>query len=95
MKKRWIVQKSYKVSGPEYYDVETLEELRQLLQARADSYIATEEHPPLGELEFRYELDDGDQPFIIHTYFTNKYGERARFARLVLDDVETQRAKTT
>lgn len=86
MTTRWIVQKSYKVAGPEYYDVQNLDELRSLLQARADSYIATEEHPPLGELEYRYELDDGDQPFVIHAYFYNKYGDRTRFARLVLDD---------
>jgi hypothetical protein len=86
MKTRWIVQKSHKVAGPDEYEVETLEELRELLQDRADSYISTDEHPPLGELEFRYELDDGDEPFIIHVYFYNKRGDRTRFARLVRDD---------
>lgn len=86
MKTCWIVQKSHKVAGPEEYWVESLDELRQLLQARADEYISTDEHPPLGELEFRYELDDNDQPFIVHAYFYNKYGDRTRFARLVLDD---------
>lgn len=86
MTTRWIVQKSHKVAGPDEYEVNSLEELRQLLQERADSYIATEEHPPLGELEYRYELDDGDEVFIVHVYFYNKYGDRARFARLVRDD---------
>lgn len=83
---RWIVQKSYKVGGPGYYDVENLDQLRKLLQDRADDYISTDEHPPLGELDFRYELDDGDEPFIVHAHFYNKYGDRTRFARLVRDD---------
>lgn len=86
METRWIVQKSHKVRMPDSIDCANLDELRQSLQDLADTYIATDEHPPLGELEFRYELDDGDEPFIVHAYFYNKYGDRARFARLVRDD---------
>jgi hypothetical protein len=83
---RWIVQKSHKVNMPNSIDCANLDELRQSLQDLANTYIATDEHPSLGELEFRYELDDGDEPFIVHAYFYNKYGDRSRFARLVRDD---------
>lgn len=83
MKMRWIVDKSYKVGGPGHYDVETLEELKELLQARADAYIATDEHPPLGELDYRFEHDERDRITLIRVSYINKHGDRARFARLV------------
>ena len=85
MTTRWIVEKSFKVAGPDYYDVHSLADLRELLQARADEYIATDDHPSLGELEFRYDLDGDDEPIVVYVYFRNKHGDRARFARLVRD----------
>lgn len=86
MNMRWIVEKSHKVNMPDSIECANLDELRSELQALADAYIATEENPSLGELEFRYELDDNDEPCVVYAYFYNKYGDRARFSRLVIDD---------
>jgi hypothetical protein len=85
MDTRWIVDKSYKVRMPDHMDCADLQELRLCLQDLADEYISTDEHPPLGELEFRYELDGQDQVEAVFAYFYNKHGDRQRFARLRRD----------
>jgi hypothetical protein len=80
----WATVKSYKVQAPDYFEATNLEHLRQQLQTLADSYIPDPDNfiPPLGDLEFRYELDENEEPDIIHAYFTDKNLSRARFIRL-------------
>lgn len=82
MSTRWIVEKSHKVKAPKYFDCLSLDDLRKVLQDLADTYRPGPSAPPLGELEFRYELDGDDEVVVVHTYFYNKHGDRARFARL-------------
>lgn len=78
----WIVEKSNKVGGPSRYQCDTLDELKQKLQARADSYRSCEGSPPLGELSYRYELDKNDQPEVIYAYYRDKHDIKQRFIRL-------------
>jgi hypothetical protein len=82
MSERWIVEKSHKVKAPEYFFCASLDDLRAELQNLADTYRPGPDAPPLGELEFRYELDDDDQVLVVHAYFYNKHNDRSRFARL-------------
>lgn len=86
MTMRWKVEKSHKVRLPKYFDCHSLDDLRAALQNKADSYRSTVDHPPLGELEFRYELDGDDAVQIVHAYFYNKHRDRSRFARLMRDN---------
>ena len=78
----WIVEKSHKVGGPSRYDCDSLDQLKQMLQSRADSYRACEGSPALGELSFRYELDADEQPEVIYAYYRDKTNIKQRFIRL-------------
>lgn len=82
MSTRWVVERSYRVSGPMIYQCHNLDELRQQLQNRANSYRATEDAPPLGELEFRYDLDENELVNVVIAYFRDKNQIKQRFIRV-------------
>lgn len=78
----WVVEKSHKVKAPHTLVSSCLEDLRSQLQDLADSYWPSPNNPPLGQLEFRYELDDEDRVNKVHAFYKNKRGLKSRFMRL-------------
>jgi hypothetical protein len=82
MATNWIVERSYKVGGPMMYECANLDQLRQMLQDRADDYRPGPGAPPLGDLEFRYDLDEYERVNVVHAYFRDKHSIKQRFIRL-------------
>jgi hypothetical protein len=80
---KWKTDKGFKVRLPRFIHCCELADLRDQLQVYADGYIPSEDSPPLGPLEYRWELDENEQPVVAHVYYVNKGGARDRFARLV------------
>jgi hypothetical protein len=78
----WRSESSQKVRVPQSLKVSSIEELRSRMQKLADGYHARPGSPPLGSLEYRYELDEQDQVQVVHVYFINKTNKRRRFVRL-------------
>lgn len=61
---------------PAYYRAQSMSGLRAQLQSLADERR-------VGELHFRYELDElDDEALVVHAYFTGHNGRRRRFMRL-------------
>jgi hypothetical protein len=88
MSTRWIVEKGWKVNMPDDIEAASLDDLRKSLQDLADTYRPTDHSPSLGELEYRYELDDEDEEVIVvHAYFRDKHQNLQRFARVAHEDV--------
>jgi hypothetical protein len=79
VKTQWQVEKSHLVAIPEKVMAETVSDLRRWVQEKAD--FSTNAHP-FGEISFRYELNDNEEPVIIHAYFSNRHGKQQRFMRL-------------
>lgn len=78
----WDVETSQKVKAPETIRANNLSFLRTQLQELADTYRPTNEAPPLGDLHYRYELDERDRPLVVHSYYYNKDRKLSRFIRL-------------
>lgn len=81
----WQVESSQKVQLPKYFEVSNIAELQSRLQDHADDYLPSDDNPSLGDLLYSYELDENDQVELIRVHYRNKYGRRARFARLRRD----------
>lgn len=81
----WKTEVSRKVRVPKYIEATSIEELRSRLQELANTYRVRPGSPSLGELEYRYELDDQDMVTTVHAYFVNKEGRRRQFVRLHRD----------
>lgn len=79
IKHTWIVEASHMVAVPQEYCAYSLKDLIKQVQETADSKRCD---PPMGDISFRYELDDDLIPVVAHTYFINKRGKQARFMRL-------------
>lgn len=71
---------------PESIEASSLRELRQSLQDLANEYRPAPHAPSLGELEYRYELDDNEEVIVVHSYYRDKYTTLQRFARVVHED---------
>lgn len=79
---QWCIETSHMVAVPESIEADDLPELRRQVQQIADSKVARPESPAIGELSFKYELDDQDEPVVVHSFFMNRHGKKARFMRL-------------
>lgn len=82
---RWVVEKSHRVAIPESFESFNLEGVRGYLQNFADTYRPRPDNPPLGPLEYRYELDSHEGVIAIHAYYVGKGGVLQRFARVRKD----------
>lgn len=81
--KTWHVEASFKVRAPEHIRARDVPILRTKLQRLANTYRPRENSPPLGELSFRFELDDQSNEIErVYAYYRNKHGKLARFMRL-------------
>lgn len=78
----WDIETSQKVKAPASIKARSLASLRHKLQALANTYRPTNDAPPLGELHFRYELDENERPFVVHSFYYNRDGKLSRFIRL-------------
>ena len=78
----WVIETSQKVKAPKTIRAQTLSFLRTQLQDLADGYRPGEGSPPLGDLHYRYELDEKDRVCMVHSYFYNKDRKLSRFIRL-------------
>lgn len=78
----WKVEKSYKVRAPRTIKAEETRYLERRVKDLADLYHPRPGSPPLGEITFRYELDEFQEPVVAHAYFINKHGDSQRFMRL-------------
>lgn len=85
---RWVIESSHMAAVPDYIDADDLPELRGLIQEIADS---KKREPRMGEIEFRYQLDDKDEVSVVHCYFINRHDKRIRFMRLSREPVSTPR----
>ena len=79
---QWNVETSHMVAVPRVIEADDLPELRGRVQQIADSKVARPDSPAIGELSFKYELDDKDEPLVVHSFFINRHGKKARFMRL-------------
>jgi len=79
---QWRIETSHMVAVPQSIEVDDLPELRRQVQQIADSKAVRPDRPAIGELSFKYELDDHDEPVVVHSFFTNRHGKKARFMRL-------------
>lgn len=80
---RWIIDKSYMADVPvNGYDAHTVDDLKAKVQQTADNKKFRTDRPPIGCLEFRWELDKDNQPDIAHVYFLDSKSVRKRFMRL-------------
>lgn len=79
---KWNVETSHMVAVPQSIEADDLPELRGQVQQIADSKAVRPDRPAIGELSFKYELDDRDEPVVVHAFFTNLHGKKARFMRL-------------
>lgn len=79
---KWNVETSHMVAVPQVIEADDLPELRRRVQQIADSKAVRPDRPAIGELSFKYELDSHDQPVVVHSYFMNRHGKKARFMRL-------------
>ena len=79
----WSIEQSHMVAHPNDLETESLAELREWVQGFADSKKIRADRPAMGEISFRYEMDNStDEVTLVHTYFTNKHGKLQRFMRL-------------
>lgn len=78
----WVIESSQKVKAPKTIRAQTLPFLRTQLQELADGYRPGPDAPALGDLHYRYELDENDRPLVVHSYFYNKDRKLSRFIRL-------------
>lgn len=81
-KTTWAIEQSHIIAHPETIDTHSLPELRVLVQRYADNKKSRPDCPPMGEIHFRYEMDEDDKVNLVHTYFTNQRGKLQRFMRL-------------
>jgi len=79
---QWNVETSHMVAIPQVIVADDLPELRRRVQLIADSKVARPDSPAIGELSFKYELDEADEPVVVHSFFINRHGKKARFMRL-------------
>ena len=79
---QWCIETSHTVAVPQSIEADDLPELRRQVQQIADSKVARPDSPAIGELSFKYELDDNDEPMVVHSFFINRHGKKARFMRL-------------
>lgn len=80
---RWLIDKSYMADVPSGgYEAHTLGDLMAQVQSTADNKKLRVDRPPIGNLEFRWELDADHQPDICHVYFLDSKSIRKRFMRL-------------
>ena len=82
---RWNIEMSHMVSVPRYIDATTLVDLRSRVQHIADAKKERSDRPAIGEIFFRYELDDQDRAKVVHCYFEDRHQKRRRFMRLRRD----------
>jgi len=78
----WRSEAAQKVRIPKELPVRDIEDLSRWMQDCADGYRPGPDSPPLGRLEFTYELGEDDRISLIRVYFLNKHGKRSRFVRL-------------
>ena len=83
----WLVESSHMANTPDLMKAPTLRALRRKVQAIADSKPYRRGVPPMGQIQFRYEVDDQDCVTIVHCYFVNKHGDQKRFMRLKRSDL--------
>jgi len=80
---RWIIDKSYMADvPPSGYLANNINELKGQIQATADNKKLRTDRPPIGCLEFRWELNNNNEPDICHVYFLDSNSVRKRFMRL-------------
>lgn len=79
---KWNILSSHMAAVPQFYEAENLRDLRQQIQTTADNKVVRHDRPPMGQISFRYELDENDRVCKVHAYFTNKHGKQARFMKL-------------
>ena len=83
----WQVERSFLVSCPPKIWSSSVAELRSLVQRMADERPEKQ----LGEISFRYELDNHENPCVVHCYFKGRAGVRKRF--MILRRGDTCRGK--
>lgn len=80
---RWLIDKSYMADVPTGgYEAKTVGDLKAMVQSTADNKKLRTDRPPIGCLEFRWELDDHNKPNTCHVYFLDSNSIRKRFMRL-------------
>lgn len=80
---RWVIERSYLVDIPSRgYQADSLEHLKLQIQVTADNKKLRKDRPPIGCLEFRWELDENEEATIAHVYFVDSNNVRKRFMRL-------------
>jgi hypothetical protein len=72
----WRLEKSFIFNLAPTWIFNDIPELRRAIQAIAD----TSEFK-VGELKFKYELDEQEQPNVVHVSFINSEGRIRRFMR--------------
>lgn len=80
------VETSHMVDVPKRVEARSLQHMREQLQSVADSKKLRIDRPPIGPLSYRYELDDDDEPLVVHAFFVNSRGKRLRFMRLKVEE---------
>lgn len=79
---RWVIETSHLVAIPTHIDANGLVDLRRQVQHIADTKRTHTDRPPIGDLEYRYELDEQERPIKVHCFFIDSRGKRRRFMRL-------------
>jgi hypothetical protein len=83
VKTTWSVETSHLANIPQEFCSYSLNDLRKQLQETADDRWKTGRTKyPFGDLAFRYEMNDNDEPVVVHASFIGKAGVTKRFMRL-------------
>lgn len=78
----WKIENSHLVTVPEEIETYTTKSLMVIVQLIADRRTTKADKPPIGPINFRFEVDEDMAINMVHCHFTNKSGKLLRFMRL-------------